>query len=374
MRAQLHDCRAQFEAIKQHGEASADTLALINALFMLVDIVVAVFLERTTPKTSRNSGLPSSRDGTDDGQTHTEGKSGSRSRGPKARHARSDTLRTVTTTHTSPVTGCRQCGHDLTATACTAHEQRVEIDIVFETVERQVTAEIKTCPRCHTRTKGRFPATMPGPLQYGPGIVAYVVHLLCAQMVSLKRTAAMIQAMTGRLLSEATLLGFVSRLHQALEPWEAAAIGKLLDMPVLHVDETSLRVKFTVVEGFRLTEIAAWAQQHLSAGTQVLCDGLACFNGVTAPGCVHEPMVTGGGKAAVERPECRWVNTIPGNIKSALHATYHAIRPKYAQRYLAEFESRFNRRFDLPDIIPRLLYVALRTPPMPERLLKLRLA
>ena len=51
-----------------------------------------------------------------------------------------------------------------------------------------------------------------------------------------------------------------------------------------------------------------------------------------------------------------------------------AVRPKYAQRYLAEFEYRFNRRFDLPDIIPRLVYVALRTPPMPERLLKLRLA
>ena len=37
-------------------------------------------------------------------------------------------------------------------------------------------------------------------------------------------------------------------------------------------------------------------------------------------------------------------------------------------------EYRFNRRFDLPDIIARLVYVALRTPPMPERLLKLRLA
>ena len=83
---------------------------------------------------------------------------------------------------------------------------------------------------------------MQGPLQYGPGIAAHVVHLLCAQMVSLKRTAAMIQAMTGRLLSEATLLGFVSRLHQALERWEAAAIDKLMDIPVLHVDETSLRV------------------------------------------------------------------------------------------------------------------------------------
>ena len=90
-----------------------------------------------------------------------------------------------------------------------------------------------------------------------------------------------------------------------------------------------------------------------------------------AAGCVHEPVVVGSGKAAVERPEFRWVNTILGNIKNALRGTYHAIRPKYAQRYLSEFEYRFNRRFDLPDIIPRLVYVALRTPPMPERLLKL---
>ena len=135
-----------------------------------------------------------------------------------------------------------------------------------------------------------------------------------------------------------------------------------------------LRMKLTVVEGFRLTEIAAWAQLHLGTGTRVVSDGLACFHGVTAAGCVHESVVTGGGKGAVERPEFRWVNTILGNIKNALRGTYHAIRPKYAQRYLSEFEYRFNRRFDLPDIIPRLVYVALRTPPMPERLLKLRLA
>ena len=54
---------------------------------------------------------------------------------------------------------------------------------------------------------------------------------------------------------------------------------------------------------------------------------------------------------------------------TTLSGTYHAIRPKYAQRYLSEFEYRFNRRFDLPDIIPRLAYVVLRTPQMPERLL-----
>ena len=35
-----------------------------------------------------------------------------------------------------------------------------------------------------------------------------------------------------------------------------------------------LRVKLTVVEGFRLTEIAAWAQQHLNSGTQVAVPNL----------------------------------------------------------------------------------------------------
>ena len=135
-----------------------------------------------------------------------------------------------------------------------------------------------------------------------------------------------------------------------------------------------MRMKLTVVRGFRTPEIATWAQQHLSAGTRVRSDGLACFHGVTAAGCAHQRVVVGSGRASVQRPEFRWVNTILGNIKSALRGTYHAIRPKYAQRYLAEFEYRFNRRFDLPDIIPRLVYVALRTPPMPERLLELRLA
>ena len=135
-----------------------------------------------------------------------------------------------------------------------------------------------------------------------------------------------------------------------------------------------LRMKLTVVGGFRLTEIAAWAQQHLRTGTRVVSDGLACFNGVTALGCVHEPIVVGSGKAAVERPEFRWVNTILGNVKNALCGTYHPVRPKYAQCYLAEFEYRFNRRFDLPETIPRLVYMALRTPPMPEWLLKLRLS
>ncbi|MDE1460926.1 transposase, partial [Spartinivicinus poritis] len=100
-------------------------------------------------------------------------------------------------------------------------------------------------------------------------------------------------------------------------------------------------------------------------------DGLACFNGVIEAGCLHDKIVCGGGRSSVEEPEFYWVNTILGNLKSALRSTYHAIRAKYAQRYLAEFQYRFNRRFSLVEFIPRLAFVALRTPPLPGKLLNI---
>ena len=75
-------------------------------------------------------------------------------------------------------------------------------------------------------------------------------------------------------------------------------------------------------------------------------------------------MIDGGALAPVEKPEFYWVI---GNMKTAIRTTYHWIDAKYAQRNLAEFEYRFNRRYSLPDWISRLIWVALRTSPMPEK-------
>jgi hypothetical protein len=36
---------------------------------------------------------------------------------------------------------------------------------------------------------------------------------------------------------------------------------------------------------------------------------------------------------------------------------------------LAEFSYRFNRRYQLADLVPRLAHVAVQTPPLPYRLL-----
>jgi len=130
-------------------------------------------------------------------------------------------------------------------------------------------------------------------------------------------------------------------------------------------------MSMTVVKGFRLTEISRWAQRHLQPGSHVVSDGLACFSAVKEAGCLHDRIVTGGGYQSVTKEEFTWVNTMIGNVKNAITGTYHAIGSPHLPRYLAEFCYRFNRRFQLEDMLPRFIYVALRTPPMPNRLLKM---
>ena len=94
-------------------------------------------------------------------------------------------------------------------------------------------------------------------------------------------------------------------------------------------------------------------------------DALGCFSAVQRAGCFHQPFVTGGGPDSAQHPALPWVNTVLGNIKRSLHGSYHHVSSKHLPRYLAEFSYRFNRRFSLPEMFPRLVHVALRTPPMP---------
>jgi ribosomal protein L37AE/L43A/transposase-like protein len=132
-----------------------------------------------------------------------------------------------------------------------------------------------------------------------------------------------------------------------------------------------VRLKLRRVAGFRSASIAAFARQSLDPACAVLSDGLACLKAVTSAGCAHRVLKTGSGPRAGKTPAFRWVNTALGNIKAAIVGTYRAISSKHVPRYLAEFEYRFNRRYDLAAMIPRLTWASVRTPPMPYRLLKL---
>ena len=231
--------KARFEALCAEGTMSPQTRALFEALLALFAVLMAVWMEKTTPKGSANSSLPSSRTGDDETAL---ARAGAKAKGP-AHHA-GHCANTRTREHVKVLTveRCARCGEDLADTDCLGHERRTLIDIVFEKVVHHADAQVKHCPRCHTETRAPFPDSMPGPLQYGNGLKAYVVHLLVAQMLSLKRVAHSVHALIAHTLCEATLLHSVMPLHHALAHWERCAIERLLAMPALHVDETSLRV------------------------------------------------------------------------------------------------------------------------------------
>ena len=140
-------------------------------------------------------------------------------------------------------------------------------------------------------------------------------------------------------------------------------------------DENLEHPTFAVIEPVRAFDNVAltdWCARRLAPEAEVYTDGLACFRRFEDAGHAHTVLDTGGGRAATEVRGARWVNVLLGNVKRAISGTYHAVRQaKYARRYLAEAAYRFNRRFRLRELLPRLTHAIMRCAPCPERSLRL---
>lgn len=117
-----------------------------------------------------------------------------------------------------------------------------------------------------------------------------------------------------------------------------------------------LFVRFDPLASFSSAAIERWGNRFLGAETLAVSDGLHCFAALAPVVATHRAEIVGSGKRAAQHPSFRWVNTLLGNLKRALSGTYHAFKfAKYARRYLAEYAYRFNRRFDLKSLMPRLI-------------------
>ena len=103
----------------------------------------------------------------------------------------------------------------------------------------------------------------------------------------------------------------------------------------------------------------------------MISDGLQCFAATIVQAASPEPTVVGSGRQGVESAEFRCVNTVIGNLKTAISGIYHSFKfDKSIHRYLAEVQYRFNRRYDLKAILARLLRATALTGPRPERVIR----
>jgi hypothetical protein len=130
---------------------------------------------------------------------------------------------------------------------------------------------------------------------------------------------------------------------------------------------------FSQVKAFTSEEVAAWANRSLVPdATMIVSDGFGCFRAVSEAGCLHQREVVGSSRKSTKMECFTWVNTILGNLKTAINGTYHAFDfDKYAHRYLSEYQYRFNRRFDLAGMLSRLIRATAQTGKRPEGWLQL---
>jgi ribosomal protein L37AE/L43A len=152
------------------------------------------------------------------------------------------------------------------------------------------------------------------------------------------------------------------------------AEGKQPFLVAVETDATFEHPRHAVLEPVRTFNNAAiedWAKRRLAPQADTVTDGLAVFRRFDDADHAHCVIRTPGRRAATEAIGARWVNVVLGNVKRALSGCYHAIKHgKYARRYLGEAAYRFNRRFRMVEILPRLLRAMVVCSPCAEPILR----
>lgn len=98
------------------------------------------------------------------------------------------------------------------------------------------------CPACGVTTEAAAPAGVSAPRQYGPRLRAVATYLVQQQFVPYARTRDVLADLFGAALSVGTLVNVVRQGAQHLQPVAEAIKAQLRQAPVLHHDETGLRV------------------------------------------------------------------------------------------------------------------------------------
>ena len=197
-------------------------------------------------KNSRNSGKPPSSDGLKKPKTRNLRRKSGRCSGGQEGHA-GHTLKMVEKPdHVEhyEVSECPECAADLQTIEACEFERRQVFDVPpvqIEVTEHQ--AEIKVCPQCEKRVKAKFPTGVTQPVQYGLRIKAQASYLNNYQLIPLARTCELLGDFYGHTPAQALILDANAALVDQIEPSLEATWQQLIASPVVHFDESGLRVE-----------------------------------------------------------------------------------------------------------------------------------
>lgn len=241
--------REQLEALDKES-LIAIILTLQDAFVALQERVARLEAENQSlrdqlAKNSRNSSKPPSSDGYSKPSPKSLRPKGQRKTGGQPGH-QGHTLEQVAQPDRiveHPVRTCPECRTDLSSVPVEATQRRQVFDlppVCLEVTEHR--SEVKRCPGCGHRVRRTFPDEVTQPTQYGMRLRAMAAYLNVHQLLPWSRACDLLEDLFGRRPSEAFIRDACKRVAKGIAPSLAAIREGLKAAPVVHADETGLRV------------------------------------------------------------------------------------------------------------------------------------
>ena len=95
---------------------------------------------------------------------------------------------------------------------------------------------------CGIGQEGSYPEEVKGPVQYGPGVQALVTLLSVDHKMPMEQISQLFEDLYGYNLNSATVQESLESCYEKAVPLEEASKERLLEEPVVHFDETGIRV------------------------------------------------------------------------------------------------------------------------------------
>ncbi len=220
--------------------------ALVVQQAAVIDALTArvADLERQLGMNSRNSSKPPSTEGLAKPAPKPLRKKTGRKPGGQEGHRGATLTQSptpdVVVTHSPDVR--TDCGEHLTADSDTSTTVRQVFDL--PEIHAEITEHCLTRRQCSCGcvTDPDAPTGVNAPVQYGPRVKAAMVNLTCGQFVSITRTAELLTDMLGIPVSTGSVASAQVAAAEGLDPVIDTIAAGIVASPVVHADETGLRV------------------------------------------------------------------------------------------------------------------------------------
>jgi transposase len=268
--------------VAEKDELIRDLWSLVRTLSAQVTTLQTkvLELEARLAQNSRNSSKPPSSDGLNKPKPKSLRKRGERPTGGQKGH-KGHTLEKVAQpdriVRHAPPTQCDVCHRPLPEAQVGETRQVFDLPALgFKVTEHQVMAAPCVCGKI---CRGAFPSGIISPVQYGPTVLAAVVHLTHHHMMPVRRTAALMGDFFGLPMADATVLAASEDARVRLQP-TVDSIGQAIQAnDIAHADETGMRVAGSLHWMHVLaTGMLTWVACHTKRGRQAF-DALAILPG-----------------------------------------------------------------------------------------------